>query len=70
MQENADVAQETQKEAIEELKNVIEKNHGIVMKSLSKIREYNEISDMTNQVFEIRMSRMEQAIFRIENKMN
>ena len=33
---------------------------------LSKMQEYNEISDMTNQVFEMRLSNIEDFLFRLE----
>lgn len=33
-----------------------QKNFKEIMKKLMKMQEYNEISDMTNQVFEMRLS--------------
>lgn len=53
---------EINKEQIEISKNV-EKNHKINMQKFSKLIEYNEICDMTNKVFERRLSA-------IENKLN
>ena len=32
-----------------------------------KMQEYNEISDMTNQVFEMRLSNIEDLLFRLNN---
>lgn len=40
----------------------IEKYHKINMKKFAKLREYNEICDMTNQVFEKRISNIEQML--------
>ena len=37
-----------------------------IMKKLMKMQEYNEISDMTNQVFEMRLSNIEDFLFRLE----
>jgi len=56
----------------EEQKNILEllqKNHGINMKKLMKLQEYNQIDDMTNQVFEMRLSNIENFLYKIENKM-
>ena len=36
-------------------KKMMEQNHKVDMKKFSKLIEYNEISDMTNQVFEKRL---------------
>lgn len=41
---------------------LIQKNHTINMKKLDKLQEYNKIADMTNQVFEKRLSGIEQAM--------
>ena len=41
---------------------LLQKNHATYMKKLNKIQEYNKISDMTNQVFERRLSGIEQAL--------
>ncbi|MCI9177549.1 MAG: hypothetical protein HFJ28_03015 [Clostridia bacterium] len=40
----------------------IEKYHKINMKKFAKLREYNEICDMTNQVFERRISNIENIL--------
>lgn len=56
----------------EEQKNISEilrKNHGVNMKKLMKLQEYNQIDDMTNQVFEMRLSNIENFLYKIENKM-
>ena len=61
------------KELLNELKNEQEslseqtqKNFKVIMQKLMKIQEYNEISDMTNQVFELRLSNIEDFLFRLE----
>ena len=36
------------------------------MQKLMKMQEYHEISDMTNQVFEMRLSNIEDFLFRLE----
>ena len=61
------------KELLNELKNEQEnlseqtqKNFKVIMQKLMKMQEYNEISDMTNQVFEMRLSNIEDFLFRIE----
>lgn len=57
-------------EVLEEIKNeqinmkkMEEQNHKINMKKFSKLIEYNEISDMTNQVFEKRISNIEKLLY-------
>ena len=61
------------KELLNELKNEQEnlseqtqKNFKVIMQKLMKMQEYNEISDMTNQVFEMRLSNIEDFLFRLE----
>ena len=54
-----------------EKKNILEllqKNHATNMKKLMKLQEYNQIDDMTNQVFEMRLSNIENFLYKIENK--
>lgn len=46
--------------------NQSQKNFKEIMKKLMKMQEYNEISDMTNQVFEMRLSNIEDFLFRLE----
>ena len=41
-------------------------NFKVIMQKLMKMGEYNEISDMTNQVFEIRLSNIEDFLFSLE----
>ena len=53
---------ELKKEQIEMSKKV-ENNHKVNMQKFSKLIEFNEICDMTNQIFEIRL-------YAIENKLN
>lgn len=55
--------------ALNEIKNaqkylaVMEhKNNGVLMKKICKLQEYNEISDMTNQIFEKRISNIEYTL--------
>ena len=50
----------------EELSENTQKNFEIVLKKLMKMQEYNEISDMTNQVFEMRLSNIEDFLFILE----
>lgn len=53
----------------DEQKNLSEqtqKNFKVIMQKLMKMQEYNEISDMTNQVFEMRLSNIEDFLFRLE----
>ena len=38
------------------------------MKKLQKLQEYNEISDMTNTVFEMRISKIEKLLDDIYSK--
>lgn len=62
------------KVALNELKNEqqvlleqTQKNYKEIMNKLMKIQEYNQISDMTNQVFEMRLSNIEDFLFILEN---
>jgi len=59
-------------ELLEEIKNeqikmkkVVEENHKVNMKKLSKIIEYDKISDMTNQIFEKRISSIEKLLYEV-----
>lgn len=54
------------KEEQNNLSEKTQKNFEIIMKKLMKMQEYNEISDMTNQVFEMRLSNIEDFLFRLE----
>ena len=42
-----------------------EKRHKACMQNLSKLREYSKIADMTNQIFEKRISNIENALQKI-----
>ena len=53
-------------EGLELLSNPSQKNFKEIMKKLMKMQEYNKISDMTNQVFEMRLSNIEDFLFRLE----
>lgn len=57
-------------EILEEIKNeqinmkkMSEQNHKVNMKKFSKLIEYNEISDMTNKVFEKRLTNIEKLLY-------
>ena len=54
------------KDGQELFSNQSQKNLKEIMKKLMKMQEYNEISDMTNQVFEMRLSNIEDFLFRLE----
>lgn len=56
----------TVKEEQESLSEQTQKNFKVIMQKLMKMQEYNEISDMTNQVFEMRLSNIEDFLFRLE----
>lgn len=43
----------------------IEKHHKVAMRKLEKLREFDEIADMTNTVFERRLSNIEQMLSKI-----
>ena len=44
-----------------------QKNFEVIMGKLMKLQEYNKIADMTNQVFEMRMSNIEDLLFKISS---
>ena len=50
----------------ESLSEQTQKNFKVIMQKLMKMQEYNEISDMTNQVFEMRLSNIEDFLFRLD----
>ena len=56
------VLDEIKKEQIN-VKKMTEQNHKVNMQKFSKLIEYDEICDMTNQIFERRL-------YAIENKLN
>ena len=49
-----------------EVIELLHKNHITYMKKLDKLQEFNKISDMTNQVFERRLSEIERNLKRKE----
>lgn len=57
------------KEEQSEINQKVENYHKINMKKFAKLREFNEICDMTNQVFERRISNIEQKLSEVVNKM-
>ncbi len=46
----------------------LQKNFSTIISKLMKMQEYNKIADMTNQVFEMRMSNIEDLLFKISAK--
>lgn len=46
----------------------LQKNFSVIMSKLMKMQEYNKIDDMTNQVFEMRLSNIEDLLFKISSK--
>lgn len=44
------------------------RHHKVTMKKLDKLREFEEIADMTNIVFEKRFTNIEQALVKILSK--
>lgn len=50
------------------MKKMVEQNHKVNMKKFSKLLEYDEISDMTNQVFEKRISSIEKLLYDVFKK--
>ncbi len=62
---------EALKEIKDEQKNqrkLIEQNHKVNMQKFSKLLEYDEISDMTNRVFEKRISGIEELLYEVFKK--
>ncbi len=45
-----------------ENQKVMEQYHKVNMRNFAKLKEYNEIADMTNQVFEKRIAGIEQIL--------
>jgi len=50
------------------LSNNLQKNFSVIMNKLMKVEEYNKIADMTNQVFEMRLSNIEDLLSKIKIK--
>lgn len=60
--------QELLNEVRNEQKNMakeLERHHKVTMKKLDKLREFDEIADMTNTVFEKRLCDIEQSLLKV-----
>lgn len=64
-------------EALKEVKDIQKylvimenRNNKILMKKIDKLQEFNEISDMTNQVFETRISNIETSLEQLISKLS
>ena len=44
------------------MQNELSKHHKVTMHKLKKLKEFNEITDMTNQIIEKRLSKIEQSL--------
>ena len=66
IEEIKEVLEEIRKDQIDEIKTSQER-HKLYMKNLSKLQEYNQILDMTNQVFETRLLSIEKSLQKIKN---
>ena len=55
------------KEEEQSLAENVQKKFNVIMNKIMKMEEYNKISDMTNQAFEMRLSNIEDFLYRIEN---
>ena len=53
------------KNAQKNMHNEIAKNHKVNMQKFSKLLEYNEIADMTNTIFERRISSIESLLYEV-----
>lgn len=59
-----EVLDEIKKEQINMAK-MVKEHHSVNMKKFSKLIEYNEINDMTNQIFEKRISSIEKLLYEV-----
>ena len=49
----------------------LQKKFAVLMNKLMKMQDYHKIEDMTNQVFEMRLSNIEDLLFKLtSNKVN
>ncbi len=64
IEEINEVLKEIKDEQINQRKMLI-KNHKVNMQKFSKLIEFNEIMDMTNQVFERRISSIEALLYEV-----
>lgn len=62
-----EVLNEIRNEQINQRK-MVEQNHKVNMQKFAKLLEYNEISDMTNQIFEKRISNIEKLLYEVFKK--
>lgn len=49
-------------------RKMLEQNHKVNMQKFTKLLEFNEISDMTNQVFERRIANIEKILYDVFKK--
>ena len=59
-----EVLNEIKKEQIN-MQKMIEQNHKVNMRKFQKLITYTEISDMTNQIFERRISSIEKLLYEV-----
>lgn len=59
-----EVLNEIKKEQIN-MQKMIEQNHKVNMQKFQKLITYTEISDMTNQIFERRISSIEKLLYEV-----
>ena len=64
IEEINEVLKEIKDEQVNQRKMLI-KNHKVSMQKFSKLIEFNEIMDMTNQVFERRISSIEALLYEV-----
>lgn len=67
IEEINEVLKEIKDEQINQRK-MIEQNHKVNMQKFTKLLEYNEISDMTNKIFEKRISNIEKLLYEVFKK--
>lgn len=69
MSEKNEIAQknETKNEIIQSLKKQ-QKDLKTILRKIEKMQEFHEINDMTNQIFERRLSRIEEELNQMNQK--
>ena len=73
LEEKIEIKNENLNEIKNLQKNVIlmeHKNNTTLMKKISKLQEYNEINDITNQIFEQRICNIEQSLNELVKKLS
>lgn len=73
LEEKIEIINENLNEIKNLQKNVIlmeHKNNTTLMKKISKLQEYNEINDITNQIFEQRICNIEQSLNELVKKLS